>query len=95
MCERSTLSSITKGVVFAGYMLGVIIGGVLSDKFGRKPLSYFPAVVASTLALVASFVNEYWIYALLRGTVGMFVGRLMYYVVSIYIWCSMMYYNIR
>ena len=75
VCDRSSLSSLSKGVVFAGYMVGVFFGGVLSDKFGRKPIVYFPSVLCNVLALIASFVNAFWIFTLLRGLIGVCIGK--------------------
>lgn len=51
-------------------MVGVLFGGVLSDKFGRKPMVFFPSVLCNVLALIASFVNQFWAFTLFRGLVG-------------------------
>lgn len=77
MCNVSALSALTKAVMFLGYMIGVFVGGVLSDKFGRKSLVYFPSVLCNILALGASFVQVYWLYVLLRVLVGVCVGELL------------------
>ncbi|KAK3714235.1 hypothetical protein QZH41_018388 [Actinostola sp. cb2023] len=74
VCDRSSLSSLSKSVVFAGYMVGVLFGGMLSDKFGRKPMVYFPSVLCNVLALIASFVNAFWIFTLLRALIGVCIG---------------------
>ncbi|KXJ10286.1 Organic cation transporter-like protein [Exaiptasia diaphana] len=74
VCDRSSLSSMAKSIVFAGYMVGVIFGGILSDKIGRKPIVFFPSVLASILALTASFANVFWLFAVLRGLVGVCLG---------------------
>ena len=75
MCNVSALSVLTKAVMFLGYMIGVLVGGVISDKFGRKPLVYFLSVLCNILALVASFVHVYWLYVLIRVLVGVCVGE--------------------
>ena len=75
VCDRSSLPSLSKSVVFAGYVVGVLFGGVLSDKFGRKPIVYFPSVLCNVLALIASFVDTFWIFALLRGLIGLCMGK--------------------
>ena len=75
MCNVSALSVLTKAVMFLGYMIGVLLGGVLADKFGRKPIIYFFFALSSTLALAASFVTVYWAYVLVRVTVGFCIGE--------------------
>ena len=75
VCSVSALSVLTKAVMFLGYMIGVLVGGVISDKFGRKPLVYFLSVLCNILALAASFVHVYWLYVLIRVLVGVCVGE--------------------
>lgn len=75
VCNVSALSALTKAVVFLGYMIGVLVGGVLSDKFGRKPIVYFLSVLCNILALAASFVKVYWLYVLFRVLIGLCVGE--------------------
>lgn len=74
VCNVSALSVLTRAVMFLGYMIGVLVGGVISDKFGRKSLVYFLSVLCNILALVASFVHVYWLYVLIRVLVGICVG---------------------
>ncbi|KXJ10274.1 Solute carrier family 22 member 5 [Exaiptasia diaphana] len=65
----------SKSIVFAGFMIGVLFGGVLSDKFGRKPIVYFPSVLCSLFALIASFAEVFWLFNIvLRALVGVCLG---------------------
>lgn len=75
MCDVSVLTALNKAIMFVGYMIGVLIGGVLSDKFGRKPIVYFLSVVCNIIALGASFVQVYCLYVTLRCLVGICVGK--------------------
>lgn len=76
VCDVSALSSLTKSVLFLGFLIGVLLGGVLSDKFGRRKLVYLPCSMCNLLALLASFVQAYWLYVLLRVLVGVCIGEL-------------------
>ena len=55
VCNVSALSALNKAVMFLGYMIGVLVGGVLSDKFGRKPVVFYLSVMCNILALVCVF----------------------------------------
>ena len=75
VCNVSALSALTKAVMFLGYMIGVLVGGVLSDKFGRRPIVYFLSVLCNILALAAAYVTAYWLYVLVRVLIGVCVGK--------------------
>lgn len=74
VCNVSALSVLTRAVMFLGYMIGVLFGGVLSDKFGRKPIVYWLSVLTNVFALAASFIKIYWLYVLFRVLIGVCVG---------------------
>ena len=76
VCRVSALSVLNKAIMFLGYMIGVLLGGFLSDKFGRKPVVYYLSVLCNILALGASFVQVYWLYICLRCVVGLTIGKL-------------------
>jgi len=75
ICNVSALSVLNKAVMFLGFMIGVLVGGFLSDKFGRKPVLYVLSVLCSFIALGASFVQVHWLYVLLRCLVGVCIGK--------------------
>ncbi|KAJ7383015.1 hypothetical protein OS493_031185 [Desmophyllum pertusum] len=74
VCDVSALSMLTKAVMFLGFLIGVLAGGFLSDKFGRKPIAYFLTVLCNILALAGSFIHVYWLYVLVRVLVGVCIG---------------------
>nr|XP_058973447.1 organic cation transporter protein-like [Pocillopora verrucosa] len=74
VCNVSALSVLTKALMFLGYMIGVLFGGVLSDKFGRKPIVYWLTILTNVFALAAAFIKIYWLYVLCRVLIGIGVG---------------------
>ena len=75
VCNVSALSVLTRAIMFLGYMIGVLFGGVLSDKFGRKPIIYWLTVLTNVFALAAAFVKIYWLYVFFRVLIGIGVGK--------------------
>lgn len=68
-------ASITVG---AGIMVGAVIGGLLSDRYGRKPVMIWPMLIG-TLAIIPGFmlVTRYpaaWSLYLVAGSVRFFTG---------------------
>ncbi|KAI8439890.1 hypothetical protein MSG28_001354 [Choristoneura fumiferana] len=45
-----------------GYMLGLLIVGPLSDRYGRKTLLVITAVLGASCGLTRSFITNYWLY---------------------------------
>ncbi|KAJ8724764.1 hypothetical protein PYW07_015722 [Mythimna separata] len=56
-----------------GYMLGLLLVGPLSDKFGRKSVVIFTAVSCAIVGLCKSIVYSYWLYVVLE-TLEPFLG---------------------
>ena len=75
VCNVSALSVLTRAIMFLGYMIGVLFGGVLSDKFGRKPIVYWLTVLTNVFALASAFIKIYWLYVLFRVLIGIGVGK--------------------
>ena len=57
-----------------GYMFGLLVGsiliGLISDKFGRRKALLLTAVASGILSLSMSFVKSYWLYFVLRLFLG-------------------------
>ena len=75
VCDLSALANLTKSLLFVGVLIGVLAGGVLSDKAGRRLLVYIPYPLGMLCALAASFTHAYWLYVILRVAVGMCGGK--------------------
>ena len=53
-CEKQSLNSLLTSVIFIGYSLGSLVGGVLSDRIGR--ILTIKILVAAFLILSATFI---------------------------------------
>lgn len=64
------------GEIFAIYAIfgifGNIIGGAMTDKFGRKAMLIFGLVVSALTALFMGFVNDFTVFYFLTAGVGLF-----------------------
>ena len=58
--------------IFAGTsMIGGIIGGAMTDKFGRRWMLIFSLIVSATSSLLMAFVNDIKLFYILAGFVGL------------------------
>ena len=76
VCDRAVLSSLSTSLVFAGWLVGAIIGGVLSDIIGRKPVMLVFMFTCSLFGLFASFPHHFWLFILFRLLTGLCIGEL-------------------
>lgn len=75
VCDKSLLGTISTSVIFAGWLLGALAGGVLADKIGRKPVMFVFAFMCSFFALLAAFPNVFWLFIVFRLLVGISIGK--------------------
>ena len=69
--------ALTGTAYMLGLMIGAIIAGYCSDKFGRKIAILGCILVSSVGSLAGSFMPDYWSYLALRfitalGAIGLF-----------------------
>ncbi|XP_036364181.1 organic cation transporter protein-like [Octopus sinensis] len=60
VCERKWLKSTLQSVYFAGYLVGSIVFGALSDRFGRRPI-----ILLANICLVVSGVIKIFVPSLI------------------------------
>lgn len=75
VCDKSLLGTISTSVIFAGWLLGALAGGVLADKIGRKKVMFVFALMCSFFALLAVFPNVFWLFIVFRLLVGISIGK--------------------
>ncbi|CAH1366931.1 organic cation transporter protein-like [Tenebrio molitor] len=69
-CEKAYMIATGNSLFMVGVMLGSIIFGQLSDKFGRKLIFFISLVIQVVFGLIAAFTPEFWSFTLSRAIVG-------------------------
>ncbi|CAD7084046.1 unnamed protein product [Hermetia illucens] len=70
VCNWSWLKATSDALFMVGVLLGSIIFGQLSDKFGRKPIFFASLVIQLVFGITAAISPEYITYTLSRIIVG-------------------------
>ncbi|TMW53321.1 hypothetical protein DOY81_001621 [Sarcophaga bullata] len=70
VCGRSLLGATSDSIFMVGVLLGSIIFGQLSDKYGRKPTFFASLVIQVVFGVLAGVAPEYFTYTISRMIVG-------------------------
>lgn len=73
-CSQRYKCELSQSIFVAGYMFGVLIFGILSDKYGRRKPWLFAYIVGGVLALISATVGSYEEYIVLRFAMGLLNG---------------------
>lgn len=75
VCGKSTLGFLTNSIMFLGWLVGNVVFGILSDKYGRRKILFLSSSLVCWVAFASSFVPWYWLYATLRFIIGFGLGK--------------------
>ncbi|KAH8381993.1 hypothetical protein KR009_001276 [Drosophila setifemur] len=70
VCGRGFLAATSDSLFMLGVLLGSIVFGQLSDKYGRKPILFASLVIQVMFGVLAGVAPEYFTYTLARVMVG-------------------------
>ncbi|KAG9475517.1 hypothetical protein GDO78_003753 [Eleutherodactylus coqui] len=70
VCSRKRLRQLAQSIYMAGVLVGSIIFGGLSDKFGRRPLHIWSQFQMFVTGICASFAPNYIVYCVFRFLTG-------------------------
>ncbi|XP_047433321.1 uncharacterized protein LOC125003430 [Mugil cephalus] len=71
VCERKGMNKATATIFFIGVMIGAPLFGLLSDRFGRRPLLLVSYVSSLTFAVLSAFSTSYVLFVIMRFFTGM------------------------
>ncbi|KXJ22115.1 organic cation/carnitine transporter 4 [Exaiptasia diaphana] len=74
VCKTSTYVSHVNSLAFLFWMLGSIVGSILSDKVGRKKVTFPFFMIVAVSGLISAIAKHYWVFAVFRSLVGIGLG---------------------
>jgi len=70
VCSKSWVTTASDSLFMVGVLLGSIIFGYLSDRFGRKPIFFISLVIQVVFGICAGIAPEFYTYTISRMIVG-------------------------
>uniref|UniRef100_A0A1A9VU65 Major facilitator superfamily (MFS) profile domain-containing protein n=1 Tax=Glossina austeni TaxID=7395 RepID=A0A1A9VU65_GLOAU len=70
VCGRSFMAAASDALFMSGVLVGSIVFGQLSDKYGRQPTFFSSLVIQMTFGILAGIEQEYFTYTASRFVVG-------------------------
>ncbi|XP_004534291.1 organic cation transporter protein [Ceratitis capitata] len=70
VCARGLLTATSDSLFMVGVLLGSIVFGQMSDKYGRKPIFFASLVIQVVFGVLAGIAPEYLTYTVSRMIVG-------------------------
>ncbi|XP_047521002.1 organic cation transporter protein-like isoform X2 [Pieris napi] len=71
VCEKANLTNLAEVVFLIGIGVGGVVGGWISDRFGRKRILMAMSVAQSALAILSLLVSSYIQYVVVRLIMGL------------------------
>ncbi|KAL6262289.1 hypothetical protein P5V15_007383 [Pogonomyrmex californicus] len=72
VCSRRWMGAVAQSSYMLGVFMGAVILGSMADKYGRKIIFYVSAVAQLLLGVLVAFVNNYYVFLVLRFLYGIF-----------------------
>ncbi|XP_063534941.1 organic cation transporter protein-like [Cydia strobilella] len=77
ICENSWLKDFTQTLFQFGVLVGSLLFGMASDRYGRKKAMISSVVLEVFMGVIASFVPDYWSFTIIRMILGFSIGGVM------------------
>ncbi|CAG9858859.1 unnamed protein product [Phyllotreta striolata] len=72
VCDRRWMSAVAQAAYMFGVFTGAVVLGKMSDKYGRKPIFCWSAVLQLILGVGVAFTPEYYSFIFVRYLYGIF-----------------------
>ncbi|CAH1241763.1 SLC22A5 [Branchiostoma lanceolatum] len=70
VCGRKWMGSLAQSIFMVGVLLGAVIFGDLSDRFGRKKIYFLSLFIMLVFGVSTAFAHNYWLFVFLRMIIG-------------------------
>ncbi|XP_047494622.1 organic cation transporter protein-like isoform X2 [Penaeus chinensis] len=77
VCGRRWMMATVQASYMSGLLVGSLVMGQLSDRFGRRTMTLYCAVAATVAGICASFVNTYTFFLVMRFVIAFLCAGLM------------------
>ncbi|KAG7257108.1 hypothetical protein CRUP_026250 [Coryphaenoides rupestris] len=77
VCEDAALNSIISTIYMSGLLVGALLFGSLSDRYGRRPIMLVGLSFQAVFGVAAAFAPNLYMYALLRFVLGMAISAVL------------------
>ncbi|XP_023652108.1 solute carrier family 22 member 7-like isoform X2 [Paramormyrops kingsleyae] len=71
ICDQRKLNKVTATIFFIGVMIGAVLFGSLSDRYGRKRMMLLSYVLGMAFGLASAFSSSFVMFAILRFFTGL------------------------
>ncbi|CAK1585505.1 unnamed protein product [Parnassius mnemosyne] len=77
ICENSWLKDFTQTLFQFGVLIGSLVLGAASDRYGRRPTLISAVIIESLTGVIASFLPDFWSFTIVRMMLGFSIGGIL------------------
>ena len=70
VCGNEWKTDLSTSLYYLGFGVGGIVGGIVSDRFGRKPIMILGSFLLLITGIANSWSNNIWTFAFVRFLIG-------------------------
>ncbi|XP_059057509.1 organic cation transporter protein isoform X1 [Achroia grisella] len=72
VCDKRWMGALAQTVYMLGVFTGAVVLGGMADKYGRKKIFCWSAVLQLIFGVIVAFIPEYWTFLVIRFLYGIF-----------------------